>query len=195
MDSDTAYSKDAHALALKNGAEPGNIEQLCSRESLLSILTDANIEADICEDVADTCDLSNLNAFALASGLLSIEQIAQFCFLTKDEAEVCLYCLLGVLLRHCTRSTLEHCDVLFHLIGYTCNTTSFRHMDSHICQLLSSAVSSSPFRGSQSGEAAVAKGSPEGLEHAHAFVFKIGLLCRNPLTICCIARPVHLLHI
>ena len=123
MNSDAAYSKDAHELALKSGAEPGDIEQLCSREALLSILTDANIEDDICEDVADTCDLSNLNALAIASGLLSIEQIAQFCFLTKDEAEVCLYCLLGRLLSDGTCYALERFDVLGLQISCTRNTT------------------------------------------------------------------------
>lgn len=94
MNSETAaVSRQAHELALKHGAEPDDIEQLCSREALLSILTEANIEADICEDVADTCDLSNLNALSIASGLLDTEQIAQYCFLTKDEAEVCFIAL------------------------------------------------------------------------------------------------------
>lgn len=91
MNSETAaYSTEAHQLALSTGASAPDLENLCSREALLSILTDANIEQDICEDVCDTCELSNLNALTIASGLLSVEQVAKFCFLTKDEAEVVL---------------------------------------------------------------------------------------------------------
>ena len=78
----------AYQEALKHSAEPHAIEALQTRDTLLQILTEANIQADICEDVADTCDLSNLNALAIASGLLSTDKIAQHCFLTKDEAEV-----------------------------------------------------------------------------------------------------------
>ena len=55
---------------------------------LLSILKDANIADDICEDVADTCDLNSLNALALASGLIDVSAVADMCYLTKDEAEV-----------------------------------------------------------------------------------------------------------
>jgi hypothetical protein len=95
MNSDTsAFSREAYELALKHGAEQKAIDKLTTRDALLSILTDANIEADICEDVADTCDLSNLNALAIASGILDAQQIAQFCFLTNDEAEVLLPWLL-----------------------------------------------------------------------------------------------------
>jgi hypothetical protein len=86
-----AYSTEAHSLALRCGASATEVEKLCSREALLSILTDANIEQDICEDVCDTCELGNLNAITIASGVLSTEQIAQFCFLTKDEAEACTH--------------------------------------------------------------------------------------------------------
>ena len=90
MNSETAaYSTEAHQLALSTGASAPDLENLCSREALLSILTDANIEQDICEDVCDTCELSNPNALTIASGLLSVEQIAKLCFLTNDEAEVC----------------------------------------------------------------------------------------------------------
>lgn len=90
MNSETAaYSRDAHELAMSTGASAAAIETLCTREALLGILTDANIESDICEDVCDSCELNSLNALAIASGLLSKDVIAELCFLTKDEAEVC----------------------------------------------------------------------------------------------------------
>jgi hypothetical protein len=92
MSADTAsFSNQAHCLALQHGATAADIEKLCSREALLSILTEANVAQDICEDVCDTCELSNLSAITIASGVLSTEQIAEFCFLTNDEAEVCIH--------------------------------------------------------------------------------------------------------
>lgn len=82
------FDRNAQALALKYGAAESAIDALRTRELLLSILKDANIEDDICEDVADTCDLNSLNALALASGLVEVAAVADMCYLTKDEAEV-----------------------------------------------------------------------------------------------------------
>lgn len=110
MNSETAaYSTEAHQLALSTGASAPDLENLCNREALLSILTDANIEQDICEDVCDTCELSNLNALTIASGLLSVEQVAKFCFLTKDEAEVCLEFVHFPLRCSCKPAYLTRC--------------------------------------------------------------------------------------
>lgn len=83
-----SYSRDAQALALSHGAPDTAIDSLRTRDMLLSILKEANIEKDICEDVADTCALSNLNALALASGLMDVQTVAVTCYLTTEEADV-----------------------------------------------------------------------------------------------------------
>lgn len=83
-----SYSRDAQALALTHGAEESAIDALRQRETLLQILTDANIEKDICEDVVDACEISSLNALALASGLMDTATVADLCYLTTDEADV-----------------------------------------------------------------------------------------------------------
>lgn len=81
--------RDAYQLALQHGATDRDIRALMERDTLLTILQEANIEEDICEDVADACDINDLDALIFASDLLSIDDVAENCFLTKDEAEVC----------------------------------------------------------------------------------------------------------
>ena len=83
-----SYSRDAQALAASNNAPEDAMDALRTRNVLLGILKDANIEKDIREDVADACELSNLDALALASGLMDVATVAEDCFLTTDEAEV-----------------------------------------------------------------------------------------------------------
>eukprot|EP00892_Ulva_mutabilis_P002810 jgi/Ulvmu1/1252/UM109_0050.1 len=85
--------RDAYQLALRHGGTDEKIQALMDRDTLLTILQEANIEADICEDVADACDINDLDALIFASGLLSVNDVAEACFLTKDEAEVlCTNC-------------------------------------------------------------------------------------------------------
>lgn len=86
--SGNVLGSDAYQVALQHGAKDEDILALRTREALLEILQETNIEADICEDVADACELNDLDALAIASGLLSVDQVAESCFLTKDEAEV-----------------------------------------------------------------------------------------------------------
>jgi hypothetical protein len=111
---ESSYSRDAQELALEHGAPEVSMTELCQRSTLLNILQDANIEADICEDIAQTCELINLNALCIASGLLSINKIANLCFLTDDEAEVCYFsmdvCIWVWNNFHCLCcNALEHC--------------------------------------------------------------------------------------
>jgi hypothetical protein len=84
------------------------MDALRTREVLLSILTSANIEKDICEDVADACELSNLDALAIASGLMAIAEVAEQCFLTTDEADVrSMLCIASGM-----RAGTQVCEVL-----------------------------------------------------------------------------------
>lgn len=87
----SASASDAYQVALQHGAKDEDIQKLRTREALMQILQEANIEEDICEDVVDACDISNLDALAIASGLFTVNEVADTCFLTKDEAEVCLF--------------------------------------------------------------------------------------------------------
>lgn len=86
--SGTILGGDAYQVALKHGAKDEQIQALRTREALLEILQETNIESDICEDVADACEINDLDALAIASGLLTTDEVAESCFLTKDEAEV-----------------------------------------------------------------------------------------------------------
>jgi hypothetical protein len=83
-----SYAREAQALALKFGGPEAAIDSLRTRDMLLNILQEAKIEHDICEDVADACELNSLTALALASGLMDKAVVAELCYLTKDEAEV-----------------------------------------------------------------------------------------------------------
>lgn len=86
--SGNVLGSDAYQVALQHGAKDEDILALRTRDALLEILQETNIEADICEDVADACEINDLDALAIASGLLSVDEVAESCFLTKDEAEV-----------------------------------------------------------------------------------------------------------
>ena len=83
-----SHTRDAQALALSHGAPEAAVDALRTRDLLLSILTEANIEHDIREDVADACEINSLCALAFASGLLDVAAVADLCFLTTDEADV-----------------------------------------------------------------------------------------------------------
>lgn len=75
-------------MALSHGAPEAAVDALRTRDVLLNILSEANVEHDIREDVADACEINNLSALALASGLLDVAAVADLCFLTHDEADV-----------------------------------------------------------------------------------------------------------
>ena len=81
-------ARDARALALSHGASEDAVDALRSKDVLLGILKQTNIDKDIWEDVLDACDLGNLSALALASGLLDVKTAEQDLFLTADEADV-----------------------------------------------------------------------------------------------------------
>lgn len=104
--------RDAYQLALRHGATDEKIQALMNRDALLTILQEANIEADICEDVADACDINDLDALIFASGLLSVNDVADACFLTKDEAEVCPspLCKLPAFVAVACREACERCS-------------------------------------------------------------------------------------
>jgi hypothetical protein len=83
------YAKEASELALTHGAPEAAMAALRTRDTLLNILEEANVEKEICEDVADTCEMYDLDALTIASGILDREKIAEMCYLTIAEAEVC----------------------------------------------------------------------------------------------------------
>lgn len=64
------------------------MDALRSKDELLGVLKQSNIDKDIWEDIADACDLGDLSALALASGLLDVKTVEQDLFLTADEADV-----------------------------------------------------------------------------------------------------------
>jgi hypothetical protein len=48
----------------------------------------ADVEADIIEDVAEACELSQFDVVTLASQIVPIDKLAELAFLTASEAEV-----------------------------------------------------------------------------------------------------------
>lgn len=67
---------------------PAEVVQTAEGKDFLQLcLKAAKLDADLLEDIADACEINELNALILGSGELSPEQAADKLFLMQDEAK------------------------------------------------------------------------------------------------------------
>lgn len=97
---------DVEAKARAAGTSEDVLSVVKSQDFLLKCLRKANLDSDLVQDVADACDLNELDALALGCGELTAEDAADKLFLMQDEARQ----LLGICRRQCLRAGVNYGD-------------------------------------------------------------------------------------
>jgi hypothetical protein len=80
----------ALARATAAGTPAAVADRVQSPEFLMDCLRRAQLDNDLLQDVADACDMNDLNALLLASGELAPDVAADKLYLMQDEAKAVL---------------------------------------------------------------------------------------------------------
>lgn len=97
---------DAEALARGAGTAEDIIENVKGQDFLQRCLAKAKFTPDLLQDTLDACDINDLNALVLGSGLLSVTEASEKLFLMQDEANT----VLTVCRKECLRAGVNFGD-------------------------------------------------------------------------------------
>ncbi|KAG2483751.1 hypothetical protein HYH03_017406 [Edaphochlamys debaryana] len=80
--------EEASALLAKASGTPDDVlERAQGHDFLVKCLRKAKFNADLLQDTVDACEINDLNAVVLGSGLLSVTEASEKLFLMQDEAQ------------------------------------------------------------------------------------------------------------
>mmetsp|Transcript_20665 Transcript_20665/g.45220 ORF Transcript_20665/g.45220 Transcript_20665/m.45220 type:complete len:672 (-) Transcript_20665:637-2652(-) len=92
--------------AIASGTPSSVLDIVLSPDFLVKCIKRAKLDDDLLQDIADACELNELNAFTLGCGALSPEDAADKLFLMQDEAKT----LLSICKRQCLKAGVNFGD-------------------------------------------------------------------------------------
>ncbi|GLI59925.1 hypothetical protein VaNZ11_001972 [Volvox africanus] len=96
----------AEGLARSSGTSEDILQRVLGQEFLLKCLRKAKFSPDLLQDTADACEINDLNALVLGSGLLSVSEASEKLFLMQDEAST----VVAVCRKECLRAGVNFGD-------------------------------------------------------------------------------------
>ncbi|GFR49055.1 hypothetical protein Agub_g11081 [Astrephomene gubernaculifera] len=96
----------AEELARSSGTPDDIVKLVLGQEFLMKCLRKAKFTADLLQDTADACEINDLNALVLGSGLLSVVEASEKLFLMQDEAST----VVKVCRKECLRAGVNFGD-------------------------------------------------------------------------------------
>ncbi|PNH07996.1 hypothetical protein TSOC_005495 [Tetrabaena socialis] len=96
----------AEGLARSSGTDEDVLQRVQGQDFLMSCLRKAKFSADLLQDTADACDINDLNALVLASGIMTVTEASEKLFLMQDEAST----VVAVCRKECLRAGVNFGD-------------------------------------------------------------------------------------